>query len=71
MRRRRNRQTNLFTAVSSNPVTRELEEVSKIIDANRGVLDMVYQDLVKAKRRDTGREGMSAEQVMRYCILKK
>jgi len=71
MRRKRNRQTNLFTAVSSNPIARELEEISKIIDANPGVLDLVYQDLVKAKRQDTGREGLTAEQVLRCCILKQ
>ena len=71
MRRKLNRQTNLFTAVSSNPIARELEEISKIIDANPGVLDLVYQDLVKAKRHDTGREGLTAEQVLRCCILKQ
>lgn len=71
MRRKLNRQTNLFTAVSSNPIARELEEISKIIDANSGVLDFVYQDLVKAKRHDTGREGLTAEQVLRCCILKQ
>ena len=71
MRRKLNRQTNLFTAVSSNPIARELEEISKVIDANSGVLDLVYQDLVKAKRHDTGREGMTAEQVLRCCILKQ
>ncbi len=71
MRRKLNRQTNLFTAVSSNPIARELEEISKIIDANSGVLDLVYQDLVKAKRHDTGREGLTAEQVLRCCILKQ
>ncbi len=71
MRRKLNRQTNLFTAVSSNPIARELEEISKIIDANPGVLDLVYQDLVKTKRHDTGREGLTAEQVLRCCILKQ
>jgi IS5 family transposase len=71
MRRKLNRQTNLFTTVSSNPIARELEEISKIIDANPGVLDLVYQDLVKAKRHDTGREGLTAEQVLRCCILKQ
>ncbi len=71
MRRKLNRQMNLFTAVSSNPIARELEEISKIIDANPGVLDLVYQDLVKAKRHDTGREGLTAEQVLRCCILKQ
>jgi IS5 family transposase len=71
MRRKLNRQTNLFTAVSSNPIARELEEISKIIDATPGVLDLVYHDLVKAKRQDTGREGLTAEQVLRCCILKQ
>lgn len=71
MRRKLNRQTNLFTAVSSNPIARELKEISKIIDANPGVLDLVYQDLVRAKRCDTGREGLTAEQVLRCCILKQ
>ena len=71
MRRKLNRQTNLFTAVSSNPIARELKEISKIIDANPGVLDLVYQDLVRAKRHDTGREGLTAEQVLRCCILKQ
>lgn len=71
MRRKLNRQTNLFTAVSSNPIARELKEISKIIDANPGVLDLVYQDLVRAKRCDTGREGLTGEQVLRCCILKQ
>jgi IS5 family transposase len=71
MRRKLNRQTNLFTAVSSTPIARELKEISEIIDATPGVLDFVYQDLVKAKRHDTGREGMTAEQVLRCGILKQ
>jgi len=71
MRQKLNRQTNLFTSVSSNPVAQELEEISRIIDANTGVLDLVYQDLIRAKRHDTGREGMTAEQVLRCCILKQ
>ena len=71
MRRKLNRQTNLFTTVSNKPIARELEEISKIIDANPAVLDLVYQDLVRAKRNDTGREGMTAEQVLYCCILKQ
>jgi len=71
MRRKLNRQTNLFTAASSNPIARELEEISKIIDANPELLDLVYQDLVRTKRHDTGREGLTAEQVLRCCILKQ
>ncbi|MBN2437565.1 MAG: ISNCY family transposase [Deltaproteobacteria bacterium] len=71
MRRKPNRQMNLFTTVTNNPIARELEEISKIIDGNPGVLDLVYKDLVKAKRHDTGREGLTAEQVLRCCILKQ
>ncbi len=71
MRQKLNRQTNLFTSVSNNAVARELEEVSRIIDANPSVLDLVFEDLVKTKRQDTGREGMTAEQVLRCSILKQ
>ncbi len=71
MRQKLNRQTNVFTSISNNPVARELEEVSKIIDANPGILDLVFQDLVKSKKQDTGREGMTAEQVLRCAILKQ
>ena len=71
MRRKFNPQMNLFTATSSNPIARELEQVSQILDANPQLLDLVYQDLVKAKRHDTGREGLTAEQVLRCAVLKQ
>ena len=71
MRRKLNRQMNLFTSVSNKSVARELEEISKIIDANPEVIDLVYRDLTSAKRHDTGREGLTAEQVLRCCILKQ
>jgi IS5 family transposase len=71
MRQKLNRQLNLFTSVSSNPIAKELAEVSRILDATPHLLDLVYQDLTRAKRRDTGREGMTAEQVLRCAILKQ
>jgi transposase, IS5 family len=71
MRRKLNRQMNLFAATSSNPIARELEQVSNILDANSQLLDLVYQDLIRARRRDTGREGMNAEQVLRCAVLKQ
>ena len=33
--------------------------------------DLIYQDLVRAKRHDTGREGLTAEQVLRCAVLKQ
>jgi IS5 family transposase len=34
-------------------------------------LDLVYEDLVRSKRSDTGRKGMTAEQVLRCAVLKQ
>ena len=45
MRRKFNPQMNLFTAPSNNPIARELEQISQILDANSQLLDLVYQDL--------------------------
>lgn len=71
MRRKLNSQTNLFTAPSNNSIARELNEISLILDANSQLLDLVYKDLIRAKRHDTGREGLTAEQVLRCAILKQ
>jgi len=62
---------NLFTTISNNPIARELEEIYKIIDANPGVLNPVYQDLIRNKRHDAGRKGMAAEQALRCCIVRQ
>ena len=71
MRQKLNRQLNLFTSASSNPIAKELAEVSQILDANPQLIDHVYQDLTRTRRRDTGREGMTAEQVLRCAFLKQ
>lgn len=71
MRRKFNPQTNLFTSVSSNPIARELEQVSLILDANTQLRDLVYRDLTRTRRHDTGREGLTAEQVLRCAVLKQ
>lgn len=54
-----------------NKVARELEAISQVLDQNPGILDPVFQDLVKYQRTDTGRGGMTAEQVLRCAILKQ
>src|SRR5208337_4811085 len=35
------------------------------------VMDLVFKDLIKTHRHDTGRKGMTAEQVLRCAILKQ
>ena len=71
MRRKFNPQISLFTAASSNPISRELKQISQILDANPQLRDLIYQDLVRTKRHDTGREGLTAEQVLRCAVLKQ
>ena len=49
---------------------KELAEISKILDENPRIRELVAQDLLEASgaRADTGATGMSAEQVVRALI---
>jgi len=71
MRRKFIPQMSLFAPMARNSIVKELEQISKILDANPRVLELVYGDLVKTSRADTGRQGMTAEQVLRAAILKQ
>ena len=72
MRFKRDPQLNLFAKMrKKNKVVTELEAISAILDDNRALLDLVYQDLLPYRRSDTGRPGLSAEQVLRCAILKQ
>jgi IS5 family transposase len=41
-------------------IVKELKGIADILDATPSVMDLVFQDLVKTRRPDTGREGMTA-----------
>ncbi len=71
MRRKFNPQTNLFSPMAKSSIVKELEQMSNILDATPTVMDLVFRDLVKTHRIDTGREGLTAEQVLRCAILKQ
>lgn len=71
MRRKFNPQMNLFSPMARSSIVKELEQISLILDATPTVMDLVFQDLVKTHRPDTGRQGMTAEQVLRCAILKQ
>jgi IS5 family transposase len=71
MRRKFDNQTTLFNIQNNSQIARELEGMSLILDANPGQLDLVFADITKNRRQDTGREGMSAEQVLRCAIVKQ
>lgn len=71
MREKMNRQMSFVDIIPRNKVAKELKEISKILDANPEMLDVIYQDLVGTMRTDTGRSGMTAEQILRCAILKQ
>lgn len=71
MREKRVTQRNIFHVLPRTEIGRELEAMSKILDENPEILDLVYRDLVALKDPETGRLGMSAEQVLRCTILKQ
>jgi len=57
--------------MTRNKVAKELEAISQVLDQNPAILDLVFRDLVQYRRTDTGRDGMTAEQVLRGAILKQ
>ena len=71
MRQKRDPQRNLLHLLARNKVARELEFISQVLDQNTVILDLVFRDLVKHQRTDTGRDGMTAEQVLRCALLKQ
>src|SRR5512136_1274185 len=71
MRYKFNPQMNIFTTMARNQIAKELREMSKVLDATPQVVELAYQDLVRSALPTTGREGMTAEQVLRCAILKQ
>jgi IS5 family transposase len=71
MRRKFNPQRSLFHVTPRNELGRQLDEVSRILDGNPEVLEAVLRDLVGSSRADHGRQGMTAEQVLRSAVLKQ
>lgn len=71
MREKRIKQQNMFHTLPSSEIGRELEGISNVLLATPEILDLVYGDLVGLKDPETGRFGMTAEQVLRCAILKQ
>ena len=71
MRQKRNPQMSIFHVLGKHPIGNELDQMSQILDANPEILEHAYKDLTKNRRTDTGRKGMTAEQVIRAAILKQ
>jgi transposase, IS5 family len=71
MRQERIIQASLFDGFAQHDIGRELKAVSQRLDANRGLLGLVASDLRRHGVRETGRQGLPAEAVLRCALLKQ
>ena len=62
-----------LTSMSPHPRAAELCVMSAVLDANPEVLGRVHADLLRQRKADArlGREGMTAEQVLRTALVKQ
>ena len=72
MRKKKQKQMPLMDRSIDHPRARELRDISRILEQNPIIDEMVLQDLTReVEHRETGAEGMSAEQVVRAAIVKQ
>jgi IS5 family transposase len=71
MRKKWDEQLSIFHYLPRNKVSKELAGISDVLDAHPEILERVYKDFAALHRVDTGRDGMTAEQVLRCAILKQ
>lgn len=70
MRKKRENQTPLIPLWPDHRLSDELQMISRILDDNPQILDLVLQDLSDGSDRQNGSPGLTAEQVVRCAILK-
>jgi IS5 family transposase len=72
MREKCKKQLPLMNPTIDHPQAKELETISRILDQETTIVEMVHQDLCRNRTlRKTGANGMSAEQVIRAAIVKQ
>lgn len=71
MRKKWDEQLSIWHYLPKNRVSKELRGISEILDAHPDILEGIYTDLSRSRRVDTGRDGMTAEQVLRSAVLKQ
>ena len=71
MRRKRENQRLLSGLWTDHRLAQELRAVSKIMDENSSIVDLVLHDLCDTDSIGQGPPGLSAEQFLRAAILKQ
>ena len=70
MRKSHKKQLPLSQPIPDHPKAKEMSEISKILDQNCSIYDLVLQDISKGSS-NRGAQGMTAEQVVRAAIVKQ
>ena len=73
MRKKSKKQLPLMPDASDHPQAAELENISRILDANPIICDLAMQDICKVSKGEhkSGANGMTAEQAVRAAIVKQ
>ena len=71
MRQERTIQASLFDLFAGHEIGRELKAISEWLDAHPGLVGLVAEDLRRGGVKQTGRQGLAAESVLRCAVLKQ
>ena len=71
MRQERTVQASIFDVFAGHEIGRELKAMSAWLDAHRALLGLVAADLRREGVKETGRQGLPAEAVLRCALLKQ
>jgi len=71
MRRKRDPQLDIEQVRTRHQIAREFEAISEVLDACPEMLDWVHEDLAVGICTNRGRQGMTAEQVLRSALVKQ
>src|ERR687892_2738292 len=71
MRQERTVQASIFDVFAGHEIGRELKAMSEWLDAHCTLLGLVAEDLRRDDVRATGRQGLTAEAVLRCALLKQ
>src|ERR1700674_6141659 len=71
MRQERTVQASIFDLFAGHEIGRELKAMSQWLDDHRAVVGLVAKDLRRHGVKETGRQGLAAEAVLRCGLLKQ
>ena len=71
MRQKTDLQQSIFDIIPDHSIGRELKAISDLIDQNPLFIDWVHQDLSSSSANESGRNGFTSDQVLRFGFLKQ